>query len=777
MTLQSRSELSYTLSTLPNGLSSNQHNITCIVNVYDSLLAYSTDTIAVTVHPVVRSISSLSDLLNNQLNSSSGNLNVQTQILSAVSSVLNVVNCTLATHSKCMGLFRFDCAQTSNTCGACMNGYSGEIGDANTKCVSTNVQSSVEDGSVCQADNDCSIFSYCNKARMPHVCLPQLKSCPGGDCSGHGVCSYRDQSTGNLAATCLQSNSSCVAICICIGNYTTSDCSVTQDDLISKQSMRSTMLSSLVNVTTASNPTAENILTWSNSIASMTQVSQEVTASAASNVMNIAFTILNNADVTTVSGSDLSGTMNALDSVATQVSSDHLLNMVTAYGSITSNSMYPGQSSNDIIKSNFRMSSIVVGTSASSNELTTPLTYVESVSNVKPMKMSLPNNTDNAKKLAVTTIIMDASLYNVSGLNSNPFHMSMNQVPCSGSCSMTFTLSNNAPAAVDIITNPNQLQSFTTTCHTGVIRPITHKCDNGHILHEYCNGSYSGSFVSVCNTNYSMSVCNSLSGTSGISTSGCTVLNYTSTQTVCSCPLIQSSNRRLLINSNSTKAVSVSLVSMISTVASNFESTWVSADKLTGNSILQGIQVLVVTGLIGLLAVIGVIHGYYSDHADEIKLINAQQNKSLEKDVDKLAHRKQLIMNALTKKRLKTSVEEQLIEETLPEALHEVQFSKKFAHALKAKHKWLSIIYHYSAHFPRMLRVLSLATSIISMLFVQAVLYPIAHPDTGVCEVQGTEAACYAQPAAVGSSSSKCYWVVNTDDGGTCHFRPPGDGK
>ena len=281
-----------------------------------------------------------------------------------------------------------------------MSGYSGENGDANTKCVSTaSAPSTVGDGSPCLSSNDCSVFSTCSVGLTPHVCIPLSKACPGGDCSGHGTCSYQDIASGNTLTTCLQRNASCAAVCTCSGNYTTSDCSLTKSELMSKQSMRNTLISSLVNVTAASNPTADNLMSWSNSIASMTQVPEEVTVTAANNVMNIASTILTNAGGGTVSSSDLSGTMNALNSVATQVSSDQLLSMVNTYGSLVSGEMYPGQSSSDLIQNNFRMSSVVLGNSAGStvSELTTPVTYAESLTNVQPMKMLLPNNTDSSR--------------------------------------------------------------------------------------------------------------------------------------------------------------------------------------------------------------------------------------------------------------------------------------------------------------------------------------------------------------------------------------------
>ena len=786
LTLQVRSELSYTTTTLPNGLQSNNNQITGVLNVYDSLLAFTTDTIGVTVNPIVLSVSSLSNLLTQQLNSSSGNSVMQSQILSAVSSVLNVVNCSLATTAKCAGLNRMNCAQTSNTCGACLSGYSGVSGDANSNCVSTSSSKVIiADGGICSVNGDCGLFSYCNNSLVPSICMRLSASCPGGgDCSGHGSCSYRNVQTGKSVLSCNQGDSSCEAVCTCSGDYTTDDCSITNEDLLSKQSMRNTLITNLANITTASNPTADNLLSWSNSIASMTQVPNEITSSAANSALVVASTILSNAGSGSLSSSDLGGTVSALDTIATKVPTTSLLTLVNSYGGIVTNAMYPGQGSNDLIKSNYRLSSVVVGNDAQS-ELSTPVTYVESLNNIKPMKLSLPNNTDSSKNIAVTTVLMSASLYNVSGLNSNPLHMSMNQHPCvedtSNSCSMTFTLSNNGPAAVDIINSPTQLQTFKTTCIAGVIKVVTHLCDNGVSLTEHCDGSFSGSFTSVCNTNYSMSVCNSLSSSSEVSNAGCHVLNYTSTQTVCSCPLtgFSSHRRRLGDNSSSVGGVSVDLVSMLSTVASNFESTWESADKLTAKSVLQGIQVLVVTGLIGLLAVTGVIYGYYSDKAHDTEVKGVKKSKSKKDQAVQFHRRKQLILEALAKNRNKKSIEEQLIEEALPEALLEDSFQNKFTSAVKSKHKWLSVVYHYSEHFPRMLRVLSLSTAVFSMLFVQAMLYPIAHPDNGICNIQTTEASCYAQPASIGASNSKCYWVPSTvdDDGGTCHFSPPGEGN
>jgi hypothetical protein len=51
----------------------------------------------------------------------------------------------------------------------------------------------------------------------------------------------------------------------------------------------------------------------------------------------------------------------------------------------------------------------------------------------------------------------------------------------------------------------------------------------------------------------------------------------------------------------------------------------------------------------------------------------------------------------------------------------------------KSVHRWLGIVFYYSPEFPRAMRVLSLFSSIVIMLFVQSVTYNIADPDDGSC--------------------------------------------
>lgn len=77
---------------------------------------------------------------------------------------------------------------------------------------------------------------------------------------------------------------------------------------------------------------------------------------------------------------------------------------------------------------------------------------------------------------------------------------------------------------------------------------------------------------------------------------------------------------------------------------------------------------------------------------------------------------------------------------------------------------------HYSDYFPRLLRVLSLATGVISLLFVQAMTYAVRNPDDGTCGQYETLESCLAPPSAFDSSESKCYWDPEQI---SCSFRSP----
>ena len=100
-----------------------------------------------------------------------------------------------------------------------------------------------------------------------------------------------------------------------------------------------------------------------------------------------------------------------------------------------------------------------------------------------------------------------------------------------------------------------------------------------------------------------------------------------------------------------------------------------------------------------------------------------------------------------------------MAEEALPNVLGARSFTSLVKGELKRHHRWLGVIFHYSDQFPRVLRVISLATNIIVMLFIQSITYNLTNGDDGSCARNSNETDCLALPSAYATGESKCYWI------------------
>ena len=126
-----------------------------------------------------------------------------------------------------------------------------------------------------------------------------------------------------------------------------------------------------------------------------------------------------------------------------------------------------------------------------------------------------------------------------------------------------------------------------------------------------------------------------------------------------------------------------------------------------------------------------------------------------------------------------------VIEESIPRILGSQSLSSKFADELKHHHRWFAIIFYYSASFPRALRVISLVTNIVIMLFIQSITYNLTNPDDGSCNALTTETACLKPQSPYSTGDPKCFWqpdqtvepqywnAANDSAKGTCSFVTP----
>jgi hypothetical protein len=104
--------------------------------------------------------------------------------------------------------------------------------------------------------------------------------------------------------------------------------------------------------------------------------------------------------------------------------------------------------------------------------------------------------------------------------------------------------------------------------------------------------------------------------------------------------------------------------------------------------------------------------------------------------------------------------------------LRSTPFTERFTEEVKNFHKWLGVIFYYSDSFPRVLRIISLSTNVLAMLFVQSITYNLTNPDDGSCELHSTKTECLTEMSPFGTGDPKCFW----DHGfkrGSCHFNQP----
>jgi hypothetical protein len=124
-----------------------------------------------------------------------------------------------------------------------------------------------------------------------------------------------------------------------------------------------------------------------------------------------------------------------------------------------------------------------------------------------------------------------------------------------------------------------------------------------------------------------------------------------------------------------------------------------------------------------------------------------------------------------------------LAEESLPAILSSSRsLTTRILNEIKRHHRWFGVICHYSVKLSRLLRVVSLATNIIIMLFVQSLTYDLTNGNDGICErLSSSEESCLAPKSAFATGTSKCYWIPSDSSSsyasssvdGTCHFLQP----
>lgn len=286
---------------------------------------------------------------------------------------------------------------------------------------------------------------------------------------------------------------------------------------------------------------------------------------------------------------------------------------------------------------------------------------------------------------------------------------------------------------------------------------------------------------------------------------GCSVLNRTSAGLVCSCPLVAVepstvADRRFLLGNASyvrvpSGEVTVSYVGMLQVVTKSFANTVISVKTLNAQKIEDSVTAVVTLGVIVLSVLLAL---FFANRFDEeaLRKVSSDGNKSsfgdrtkaqISKSVRALANRKIAVEGNQFRRIAAAGSKHQVIqhtytnpifamaEEALPSILGAKSLWSRMLAELKRHHRWAGVVFFFSPQLPRLLRVVSLATNIIIMLFMQSITYNITKGDDGSCAAFQSETACLDPSSPYSPGSSKCYWMLDSDSNvsGECLFVQP----
>jgi hypothetical protein len=828
LVIRSSSVVPFTSSMLPTGSTRNNHTVLCLVDVFDSLNANRTLSFPVTVI-------STENLIFTQRTSGAvtkkidANLNTTLALLlsnvddiargTAIASfILNQANCSHA--PNCTALNRLPCYSKAHTCGSCLSSsLIGSLGESNDACYDASKLKVPKPPSIKlkSCAGNCSSHGLCKYSSL--LTGKMILGCYEGDLSCKTYCScfpgYQRSENCELSDVEIQEKmklrDQVIDGIVAYVNH--------QD--VSEQNVVS-WINSINEITQSPNELSPKS---TNSILQLTNYALSTArdkgynsyglSGVASSIDAIASSVVSQKSNQGRKGRRLSG-----GDSSGLVGGEDLLTSLKDYSSLIVSEMVAGQQAKTITQKNFRfytenwMDTFSDTSSSSHRKLSVydaplnltiklPVSPLESHIGYIPSSVKIPissavsqlqsNGTSDDMKIAV--ISLSRSIYGDDrDYRSDSTSVSLSSVPCfklsSGeySCRLELVFHSNNQGIGEtsenitsfycldgdtknhsVFCSSNQ-QNYTVQCH-GKEETIQVHCPSVTVT-PTCQGLFSDELSTDI---------------------GCDTIAYSQESVTCSCPFCASSgrNRKLIALSSlsandSHPTVDINYVSLLQNVEGNFKSNILSAASLNDSTVKKSWDVILTLGLL-LGAVVAAM--YYSYKHDK----KVQNKVSFENRVT--YHSK-----SITQKRTVESGKEgersglpsspksavyidfdELARQSLPQILSSTSARRTFREKLwieiKRHHRWFGVIFHYSPAFPRILRVVSLSTNIIIMLFIQSLTYGLTEGDDGTCEQYHNEAACLEPGSPYQTGGTKCYWTLNTTGGastaGYCSFMHP----
>eukprot|EP01038_Epipyxis_sp_PR26KG_P009221 gene9221-12434_t len=758
--IQYKSQFSSSSSYLPAGRSTSNYRVNCFVQVFDSLDAFRNTSSSVVVAKVENLMETLSLNRTYSLLSKSNDVASITRTVSVIGTSMNNANCSAA--PNCSLLHREECAFTDHTCGSCLYGYTGKIGDSNRKCFHF---SPVRE-SGCHKKSDCTFEDECSSNG---TCYSRLQSC-SGLCKFHGRCEYQDLNTGAYVQSCTEIEESCNAVCVCEAGYTGYTCDITINAIEQRRAIRRILIDNLHNITKYDDLNEDSVVMWSSLLSIVSLVPYEVKI----NDLDVIITIANNilqawTEVSTVSYEKVVSLLQAIDSIASiaaqsiEISAEHReailskrILLLNTFSSNVLNQMVPSQDKFSDFYASFRTSS-QYSYITDFQSLTVPISQTESVLNVPVSSVSLNISNDVSlpgsvlKTSLISTTVSSFGSNISSTLIANPLQFSFSSsTPLSGN--VVFELKNN----FDVNYVDNKF-NFTTVCNGTDFSVFTYHCpESGFSIIHNCS-FHRGSFTSFCPINPpSCALLNtSSSNMFTINNITCTVLKYDSQSTTCSCPLVESNKRRNLLDNTITE-----IQSEIMSVA--IISEFIGNDAKNTFSAAPGL--FTVDGAKQVITILIMFASFWSVGLSLIFACSWRRQLMMKKNLndDKLQDR---VKKSAKVSRSPNAVKEYLLDyvnELFPSVFSKKSYLSRLSEEIKRHHRYIQVLTASSGEAGDSARILTgvqLLTIQTMLMFLLALLYDIQSPDDdGSCPSHLTRPICLTRRSALDSSQSYCKW-------------------
>lgn len=529
-------------SLLGQGTKQNYFSVTCVVEVYDVYNSFTSSSYPVIVKPL-----STSNLLNLDINLNSSiataisqnNFIAINQIIGSFTPTLNNVDC-LRIPVSCQSFNRLPCNSIPNTCGSCIEGYTGSLGSSNTQCIKlSQINSLLSIGTSCSSDTQC-ISNHCNI-----TCQAPMKTCPN-NCNNKGVCKLFN-SQNETVSTCSIYDSLCYAQCHCSNGYYGAYCGYSSSDVLLQMNMRSNMCQAMLLSTSLLNLYHIDIQSISNSIASIIgSDSQLISNIAVSNCTAALVTILSHYSSNigySIPSSVAISALNTLSQLSSVPMSSNMINSlvriipdtavitnsinnmiiegIRALSSTIQLSIAIGENYN-ILSNNIRLSNSLMSAAslhANTSTMIVPISPYENANNITSGKVSLRlPSSSNANILGV-------SLYSFINLpfgnltSATPIYFQTSSIShqketnirrLSSSLSMdlievSLSVANNP--TMNYLDIPLEYRSVYCLHDSPVTYPMNITCPDQSVVNVTCPANAKGYFNITCSSHHAVPIC------------------------------------------------------------------------------------------------------------------------------------------------------------------------------------------------------------------------------------------------------------------------------